>query len=584
MRYLALATDYDGTLAAGGTVSEATWDAVRRLRESGRKIVLVTGRELDDLIRICPHLDRFDRVVAENGGLLYRPVTREQVELGPPVSRAFVQALRDRHVTHLSMGRTIVATVEPNETVVLQTIRDLGLELQVIFNKGSVMVLPPGVNKASGLKAALEELGLSRHNVVGVGDAENDHAFLDLCECAAAVANALPMLKDHACLVTAGDDGHGVRELIDELLADDLRSREERLARHQILLGRRREDGEVRLPAHGSVVLVAGPSGSGKSTVTTGLMERLAADRRQFCVIDPEGDYGNLEEAITLGDTDHAPSVEEVMQLLRKPKQNAVVNLLHLPMADRPLFCARLLLHLQEMRTQTGRPHWLVFDEAHHLFPANWEPATVSLPQTLATALLITVHPDQVSAAVLKHVNTVLAVGKAPGDTLAAFARAAGKTAPRSPAETLEKGEVLTWQLGKSRQPPFVVAVEPGHTERRRHSRKYAEGQLTPERSFYFRGPEKKLNLRAHNLVLFLELADGVDDDTWLHHFRQGDYSRWFREGIGDKALAAEAAEIESHKDLSAAEGRQRLRQAVERHYTVSDNPALPRPRSAAEG
>ena len=49
----------------------------------------------------------------------------------------------------------------------------------MIFNKGAVMILPSGVNKATGLAAALEELGLSPHNVVGVGDAENDHAFLE---------------------------------------------------------------------------------------------------------------------------------------------------------------------------------------------------------------------------------------------------------------------------------------------------------------------------------------------------------------------------------------------------------------------
>jgi HAD superfamily hydrolase (TIGR01484 family) len=225
MRYLALATDYDGTLAAGGTVAPETWDAVRRLRDSGRKVILVTGRELDDLTRVCPPLDRFDRVVAENGALLYRPAARTQQVLGPAPPRAFLQALRDRKVAPLSVGQAIVATVEPYHPVVLQTIHDLGLELQVIFNKGAVMVLPAGINKATGLQAALKELDLSPHNVVAAGDAENDHPFLNLCRCTVAVANALPMLKEHADFVTAGDHGRGVMELIDELLADDLRRR-----------------------------------------------------------------------------------------------------------------------------------------------------------------------------------------------------------------------------------------------------------------------------------------------------------------------------------------------------------------------
>jgi HAD superfamily hydrolase (TIGR01484 family) len=93
----------------------------------------------------------------------------------------------------------IVATWTPHEQVVLDTIRALGLELQVIFNKGAVMVLPSGVNKAFGLRAALAELALSAHNTVAIGDAENDHALLAECELGVAVDNALPRARrlDH---------------------------------------------------------------------------------------------------------------------------------------------------------------------------------------------------------------------------------------------------------------------------------------------------------------------------------------------------------------------------------------------------
>lgn len=69
------------------------------------------------------------------------------------------------------MGRVIVATWEPHQTTVLEVIRELGLELHVIFNKGAVMILPSGVNKATGMAATLDELGLSPHNTVGIGDA-----------------------------------------------------------------------------------------------------------------------------------------------------------------------------------------------------------------------------------------------------------------------------------------------------------------------------------------------------------------------------------------------------------------------------
>jgi HAD superfamily hydrolase (TIGR01484 family) len=234
MRYLALACDYDGTLAHDGRVSEATLSALERLRASGRKLILVTGRELDDLRSVFSAIHLFDRVVAENGAVLYRPGSRDEKILGVKPPEAFVQRLARRGVQPLSVGRVIVATRHPHETVVLETIQELGLELQVIFNKGAVMVLPAGTNKATGLAAALQELELSAHNVVGVGDAENDHAFLASCECAVAVANAIPMLKERADLVTRGDHGAGVIELVDRLLGDDLSAVEGRLERHEL--------------------------------------------------------------------------------------------------------------------------------------------------------------------------------------------------------------------------------------------------------------------------------------------------------------------------------------------------------------
>ncbi len=232
MRYRALATDYDGTIAHDGRVDEPTLDALRRLRESGRKLLLVTGRELDDLFTVFPHTDLFDRVVAENGALVYRPDTKDARPLAEPPPPQLVERLRRQGVAPLSVGRSIVATVEPYEQAVLAAIRDLGLGWHVIFNKGSVMALPAGVTKATGLAAVLAELNLSPKEVVGVGDAENDHAFLSLCGLSVAVANALPAVKDRADLVTAGARGAGVTELIGHLLSDDLAGIRPRPDRH----------------------------------------------------------------------------------------------------------------------------------------------------------------------------------------------------------------------------------------------------------------------------------------------------------------------------------------------------------------
>ncbi len=222
MRYQLLAGDYDGTLATGGRVDPSTVAALKRLRASGRSLVLVTGRQVDDLWKACPQLDLFDRVVAENGALLFRPSDRSERILGEPPPQRLIEELRRRGVTPLALGRVIAATHESQKDVVLQAIRELGLELQLSFNKGAVMVLPSGVNKASGLQAALGELGVSTRDTVGIGDAENDHAFLALCGCSVAVANALPALKKRVDHVTSGDHGTGVVELIERLLGSDL--------------------------------------------------------------------------------------------------------------------------------------------------------------------------------------------------------------------------------------------------------------------------------------------------------------------------------------------------------------------------
>lgn len=222
MRYVALATDYDGTLAHDGRVDASTLAGLDRVRASGRRLLLVTGRELPDLRTTFPHLLRFDRVVAENGAVVLDPATGTERVLAEPPPPALLDQLRRRGVGPISVGRVIVATWEPHEKTVIETIRDLGLEMQVIFNKGAVMILPSGVNKATGLAAALAELNIAPENVVAVGDAENDHALLDLCGCGAAVANALPMLRARAEIDLKADHGAGVIELIDQLLADDL--------------------------------------------------------------------------------------------------------------------------------------------------------------------------------------------------------------------------------------------------------------------------------------------------------------------------------------------------------------------------
>lgn len=222
MRDRALATDYDETLAQEGQVSATTVLALEHLRSSGRKIILVTGRVLSDLRSVCPRLDQFDRVVAENGALLYNPGTGEERPLGLPPPDDLVECLRTAGCSPLGVGRVIVATREPHGKAVRDIIHAMGLELHVIHNQGAVMILPRGVDKSTGLATALDELGLSLQETVAIGDDENDLAMLDACACGVAVANALPILKHGARIVMQGSRGQGVEELIARLLVDNV--------------------------------------------------------------------------------------------------------------------------------------------------------------------------------------------------------------------------------------------------------------------------------------------------------------------------------------------------------------------------
>jgi hydroxymethylpyrimidine pyrophosphatase-like HAD family hydrolase len=567
MRFAAVAVDYDGTLATEGLVQAPTVGALEQLIASGRQCILVTGRMLRELLPLFPQAELCARIVAENGAVLYRPSTREQRLLAPEASTALADALRAKGVMPLDVGDSIIATVRPHEVTVMEAIRDLGLEHQVIFNRESVMILPPGINKASGLKAALEELKLSPHNVVGIGDSENDHALFQASELAVAVNSAVPTLREAADWVTMRPNGAGTAEAMLALVADDMATHAKRLTRHRVTLGSSREGVSLTVSPVEENVLIAGTSGSGKSTLAHGILEQLIDKGYQTCVIDPEGDYQSIEKMIMFGNSQRGPTVAEVLTAMDNPSTQVIVNLVGLPLQDRPSFFFELLPQLQERRNRTGRPHRVLVDETHHLLPTKWR-ATVASMRDLKGMLFVTVHPDQLSPHVLDTVDIAVALGERPSSTLQAVANHKGLSLPPISSAELKPGEAVLWRVAAGQSPqPFMMTVS--RMERRRHRRKYAEGELPPERSFYFRGPEGKLNLRAQNLIMFRQLADGVDDETWLHHLRNGDYSHWMETAIKDRSLAQVVHEVEDMPDVSAHDSRQRVASAIEERYTL---------------
>lgn len=569
MHYLALAMDYDGTLSSDDSVSEQAIRALEGLRISGRRTILVTGRRLDDLLAVCSCAHLFDLIVAENGAIIYNPVSHEETQLANPPSKLLVQGLAARGVEPLEIGQVVVATHAPHRAAVHDVIWELGLEAQVIANRDSVMVLPAGVNKATGLEHALRELSLSRHEVVGIGDSENDHSFLEYCECAAAVANAIPSIKQIADLVTVAENGNGVIELINELIVDDLQRLAGSLKENYILLGTRTDGTAVQLPPYGHNMLIAGPSGSGKSTLTAGIVERLIKKDYQVCMIDPEGDYGTLRDVVTLGNQWRTPSVNEVLSILEDPRINLNVNLLGIPLNDRPDYFAQLIPNLQALRARTGRPHWLVVDEAHHMLPVTWGHATSVLPLQLHETILVTVHPDHVAPAILAPIDIVMAIGYSPEKTFEKFALVSEQKFKWPLDLTCQADCVIAW-FHKQGLPPFAMHAQPGRAEHIRHYRKYAEGNLRCH-SFYFRGLDGYHNLKAQNLKVFCQIAQGIDETTWMFHLHRGDYSSWFRHVIKNDNLADETERVERRADLAPWQTRQMIEELVNARYTLPE-------------
>jgi hydroxymethylpyrimidine pyrophosphatase-like HAD family hydrolase len=220
----ALAVDYDGTLAEAGSVSGDTVEALRSLKARGWLLLLVTGRQLEDLQAIFPAHTVFDTVVVENGAVLFVPSDGTIAALAPPPPASVVAELERRGVG-FSVGRVVVATVRDHEPAVREALRAASDELELTFNKQNLMLLPPGVDKRSGLLAALTGLGLTPGEVVAVGDAENDLPLLQVSGLGVAVANAVPELRQAARLVTSGERGAGVRELIGRLLKEETLTR-----------------------------------------------------------------------------------------------------------------------------------------------------------------------------------------------------------------------------------------------------------------------------------------------------------------------------------------------------------------------
>jgi len=569
----AVAIDYDGTLARADTPHEEALEALAEIRAAGRRVILVTGRILEELRGVFPGVDaHFDAIVAENGAVLSVEGTTRL--LSSPVEFELDEALVAQAVP-FRRGQVLLATWSPHEAVVSREIARLGLECQIARNRGEVMLLPAGISKGFGIYQALGDLGVSHHSALGIGDAENDHSLLRTCEIGVAVADAVPGLKRHADVVLEKPGGAALAELLrSAVLHGEL---EVPTRRWRIELGRGDDGQRVDLPASRINLLVTGRSQSGKSFLTGLLAEQLIGLGYSVCLVDPEGDYaslGSLRGVLHLGGREPLPPPEGVGRLVEHRFGSVLVDLSLVEESQRLGYVERLLRRLEEERAATGLPHWILCDEAHASL------AGLGLGRMLGETSLrgicaVTYRPDSLGSSLQDSVDFVLAIlgGK----------RSDGVPDPIALLEELLEQELddrevgspgrglLVDTRGQEQARPFEIGLR--RRPHVRHWHKYFHGALPPRLHFHFSTDAGERLEAAANVA---EFRRGLLASEWpvlRHHARRCDFSRWSAEALQDAELAREVEGLEnafrsSERSQSDAERlRDGLVAAIERRY-----------------
>jgi hypothetical protein len=140
-----------------------------------------------------------------------------------------------------------------------------------------------------------------------------------------------------------------------------------------------------------------------------------------------------------------------------------VVCLAAVPARERPAFFDAFLLGLRALREKTGRPHWLVVDEAQELVPRT------ELEREEAPAqntIYVSSDPGQVAQTILAHVDAVIACGADAKNAMDAFAAALHAKAPGDPAADPGEAEALVW-FHRVESTPRLVAFTHGITKKR---------------------------------------------------------------------------------------------------------------------
>ncbi len=560
-----LAFDFDGTLAVNGEVPPELVHALERCRASGHALFLVTGRRyetitLGDLGKL------FIGVVWENGAVLAHMGTGELYLPFGQLSARLLRALEE-HAIPFERGLAIAATWAPHDEAVWHVLTAQGGGV-VEYNKGAVMLVPPGAAKGAGLDRLLTICGFSSRNLAAFGDAENDLSMLELAEVAVAVADAVPAVRELADVVADKPGPAGVLEILDRYpLAGrylDMLLKRERL----IVLGQNDTGGAVTMPASrlaGRNLGVFGDSGTGKSWMVGLLAEGMHHEGYQVLVLDLEGDFRGLRglpRFVSLeGDRLSMPAPSDVVALLEAGGVSVVLDLSRYPVASRSSYMLNLLRALRPLRERKYRPHWIVIEEAQQFLMAGEAEATATLIPLLTEGgcAFVTYRPDRLDSTILKAVHHCLLTRLTDPEAVKGVREHCGLN--EASLEDIPAGSALLCGGQIVQLRPAIRRIP--HV---RHLYKYLDVPLPPSKRFWFRDTQGSTGMEAASLYEFLHLTAVLPLGSLEYHDSRQDFVRWAESTLGDEGLAARLRKV-SNRQIKGEPLREALRQTVAAHY-----------------
>ena len=553
MKFSALALDYDGTIARDGSLDPDVRSAIAEVRSRGIAVVLVTGRILEELRLVTGGLGFVDAVVAENGAVLDFPGGNSRM-IGHPVQPIFLEELR-RPGIEFKAGQCVVETDATWAPQVLAVIRELELPLTLVFNRGRLMMLPQSTGKGVGLREALTMLRLSPHNAIAIGDAENDHDLLAVCEFGVAVSWGSRMLQASADEVLSGDGPSAVAGYIRKA-AKEMRLPPQRIDRTRLVLGTMEDGYPLALAMRGRNILIAGDPRSGKSWVAGLMCEQLILQGYNMCIIDAEGDYRTLESlpgVVVFGGDNPVPELPDLSRVLRHPYMSVIIDLSHVPYREKVDYLNTLLPMLASLRRITGLPHRIVVDEAHYFLHEPNVRDLVDLDlgaYTLVTYRISDLHCDLRKAIEgiivkrttdLREVRTLLEMAgnsNAEPEWKSIFAALTVDEAVLLPGIQEAGGKLRRFQLS----PRLTVHV--------RHKAKYVDLQLIEGHGFVFMDNTKAVGPPARTLKEFVSSLKTLPLSVLEAHARRGDFSQWIADVFHDHVLASDVRKVEQRYRL----------------------------------